>query len=790
MMKSILSFASLVMLLNIPAGFAQTTVFFQGFENASTTCTENWGYTGGNRNTETAKTGSNSCRVGRSAESNTLTMNVVNISGLTGVTLTFSHSVRSGSGPGMDTREGAGIYVKLNGAASWTFLTGVSGNGDHSYGWTSTGGIANTCPNTYTTPNAYSYSVPAGTTTIQIKVISIGRNSSSCGAGTFVTDMTNGTATNFDRTDEGFFIDDIRLTTTATAIPGIWTGAVSTDWFNCSNWHNNIVPTSTTDVTIDQTASNNCVVGVAATGTAVCRNLSVSSNNGTNRTLTVQNNTSLTCSGNVSVTKSAGSGNQKLTLLDNCTFSCVNLTLTGSGSGAENAQFENEINTTVTATVNGNVVLNNGAKFDLTNSPNYGIIHIKGNYTNNGLETDFKQTNSIVHFDGTGAQSINTTSFNEVFSNIVVNKSSGTLTLNHSTDVENSVTFTNGVVNTSSSNLLIFYDGATAGSMSDASHVDGPVRKIGNETFTFPVGDAGNYQEITISAPGSSSDHFTAQYFQADPDPLYDDLLKDASLDHISSCEYWILDRTNGSSNVDVTLRWDASSCGVTVPADLRVARWNGSMWKDHGNGGTTGTTATGTIVTAGAVTAFSPFTLASVSTENPLPVELLNFTAYKDNHQVQTLWSTASEQNTQFHIVERSADGEYFVEKGRLPAAGFSNHPLYYQLRDEAPLKGTGYYRLKTIDVDGQVSYSPVVAVNNGEGTNVTVSYNEQGAVVNSLNDQEIELYNAGGQLIRTMNIKAGQSLSLSHLPYGLYLLNCKTCLDNQQAPLKVIIK
>jgi len=788
MMKNLLYITVLFTAFAMQNALAQTTVFFQGFENASTTCTENWGYTGGNRNSETMKTGSFSCRVGRSAESNTLTMNAVNISGLTGVTLTFSHSVRSGSGPGMDTREGAGIYVKLNGAASWTFLTGVSGNGDYSYGWTSTGGTANTCPNTYTTANAYSYSVPAGTSTIQIKVISIGRNSSTCASNNFVTDMTNGTATNFDRTDEGFFIDDIRLTTTATAIPGIWTGAVNTDWFNCSNWNNNIVPTSTTDVTIDQSAANNCVIGVSATGSAVCRNLSISSNNGTVRSLTVQNNTSLNCSGNVTVTKSAGSGSLKFTLLDNCVFSCVNMTITGNGSGAENAQFENETSTP-NATVNGNLIINAGGVLDLTDSPDYGILHIKGNYTNNGLETDFKQTNSIVHFDGTGAQSINTGTFNELFAHVVVNKSSGILTLNHSTEVENSVTFTNGIVNTSSSNLLIFLDGATASAMSNASHVDGPVRKIGNEAFTFPVGNAGNYQEVAISAPGSSSDHFTAQYFQTDPDPLYDDALKDATLDHISSCEYWILDRTGGSSNVTVTLRWDGASCGVTVPAELRVSRWNGSMWKDHGNGGTTGTITTGTIVTAGVVTSFSPFTISSTTTENPLPVALLNFNAYLDNDVVQTYWSTASEQNTQFHVVERSAKGEYFTEVGKANAAGFSNHTLNYQLADAQPLQGTSYYRLKTIDFDGQTSYSNIVPVSNANSTNVSVSYSEQGAVVFSPNDQEIELYHAGGQLVKTLEIKAGQNLALGQLPAGLYLLNCKSCKQGTQVPVKVVI-
>src|SRR6202008_4359188 len=104
---------------------------------------------------------------------------------------------------------------------------------------------------------------------------------------------------------------------------------------------------------------------------------------------------------------------------------CNDLTLTGTSSGAENAQFENEISTTVTATVNGNLINNVGGKLDLSNPPNYGILHIHGNYTNNGIETDFKQSNSIVHFDGTSNQTINAAGFTEIFSNIVVNTATG-----------------------------------------------------------------------------------------------------------------------------------------------------------------------------------------------------------------------------------------------------------------------------------------------------------------------------------------------------------------------------
>jgi len=191
--------------------FSQIRYYAQGFESLTNACPNNWTYSGGNRNNQHAKTGSYSARVGRSGESNTLTLNPVDISQLTNVSLRLSHSILSGSGPGMDTREGAVFLISLNGGA-YSILSGVSGFGDHNYPWTaSLGGTTSTSSGctSFQTPNALIYSIPAGTTTVSIRVISVGRNSSSCS--NFNNDMNAGTASNFDRTDEGIYIDDVEI---------------------------------------------------------------------------------------------------------------------------------------------------------------------------------------------------------------------------------------------------------------------------------------------------------------------------------------------------------------------------------------------------------------------------------------------------------------------------------------------------------------------------------------------------------------------------------------------------
>lgn len=188
---------------------AQQIVYYhQGFENS---CPDNWGYSGGNVNTETARTGFSSARVGRLGESTTLTMQTVDVSGIQSSVLSLYHSIRSGSGPGMDTREGAVILVALNGG-TYSFLSGVGGFGDHNYPWTSADGgdlSSSAGCNVYQTQNPLQYDIPLGTTSISIKVISIKVSSTNCT--TYNNNMNSGVAGNYDRNDEGFFIDDVQI---------------------------------------------------------------------------------------------------------------------------------------------------------------------------------------------------------------------------------------------------------------------------------------------------------------------------------------------------------------------------------------------------------------------------------------------------------------------------------------------------------------------------------------------------------------------------------------------------
>lgn len=205
-------------------------------------------------------------------------------------------------------------------------------------------------------------------------------------------------------------------------------------------------------------------------------------------------------------------------------------------------------------------------------------------------------------------------------------------------------------------------------------------------------------------------DAFTAEYFYANPQLIYGATLG-AGLNHISACEYWILDRTTGTSNRNVTLSWDANSCGVTLLSDLRVARHNGTTWVSEGNTATAGTLTSGTVI-SGLVTSFSPFTLSSTTTANPLPIELVNFNAMYNGKDVDVTWTTASEINNDYFTVLRSADGFSFFDLQNVSGAGNSSAIIYYGIKDKGPLNGLSYYQLKQTDYDGTSTRSQIVPV------------------------------------------------------------------------------
>ena len=97
-----------------------------------------------------------------------------------------------------------------------------------------------------------------------------------------------------------------------------------------------------------------------------------------------------------------------------------------------------------------------------------------------------------------------------------------------------------------------------------------------------------------------------------------------------------------------------------------------------------------------------------------PLDVSLLDFTAeYNENEDVVDLyWHTASEINNDYFIVETSTDGKNYEELIKINGAGNTTFETEYLTFDTQPKRGTNYYRLVEVDMNGKKRHLKTISV------------------------------------------------------------------------------
>lgn len=300
--------------------------------------------------------------------------------------------------------------------------------------------------------------------------------------------------------------------------------------------------------------------------------------------------------------------------------------------------------------------------------------------------------------------------------NLTINRSGpGVITLTNSLQVSGLLTLTDGYLVTTGGGPFTIVAGGSSTTGSNASFVSGPMKKVGDTAFEFPVGKSGKWAAIGISAPANIADVFTAEYFPV----AYSNLTLDPSLMAVSDKEYWSLSRTGSSSNITVTLYFNSglfSGIYSVLTQDLVVAYFNGTDWEDmNGTKFNTGTILAGTVSTEN-VNSVGFFTFGSPSGVNPLPVSLTEFTATAAGRTAELVWRTESEINNDHFDIERSHDGIGFAKVGQVGGGGTVNTPTVYAFTDyQLPAVNQPdyyYYRLKQVDYNGDFEYSPIRSV------------------------------------------------------------------------------
>ncbi|WP_210518644.1 FG-GAP-like repeat-containing protein [Hymenobacter terricola] len=115
-----------------------------------------------------------------------------------------------------------------------------------------------------------------------------------------------------------------------------------------------------------------------------------------------------------------------------------------------------------------------------------------------------------------------------------------------------------------------------------------------------------------------------------------------------------------------------------------------------------------------GTIYRFEQNQVAALSS-SPLPVVLTAFTGQAASTGNRLSWATAQEVKSASFVVEASANGTEFAAVAELAAAGNSATARSYEYLDAsatALAAARRYYRLRQVDLDGTVAYSPVVTL------------------------------------------------------------------------------
>ncbi|MES1197938.1 MAG: T9SS type A sorting domain-containing protein, partial [Chitinophagaceae bacterium] len=335
--------------------------------------------------------------------------------------------------------------------------------------------------------------------------------------------------------------------------------------------------------------------------------------------------------------------------------------------------------------------------------------------------------------------------------------------------------------------IRIYLDGTQIGSTSLTSATVWTI----NAPFTYPL-YAGAVISVTAQASGGAAENFTcsstATVSCTSPStPDITPTLTAITSGHTvtfnvstvtSNTWYALLDNT-GASYATSVYRTTTSSFNLTTTTFTSAGTYNLNLTANKLTG-------------CGA-----SYQAATIIVSSVLPVTLINFEAAWQNGSVYLNWSTSSEQNVSHFEIEKSLDGNNFNVIGSVNAAGNSQVTNYYDFIDHDPGENKIYYRLKTVDLDGNKKYSKIVKLTLKPIIITSVTPNpfttelNLKIVLGKSEQLTVRLFDALGKQMLLQKAQGQKGINnirlheLGHLTKGLYFISISTEDQNIQQKL-----
>ena len=300
--------------------------------------------------------------------------------------------------------------------------------------------------------------------------------------------------------------------------------------------------------------------------------------------------------------------------------------------------------------------------------------------------------------------------------------------------------------------FLTYESNANYTNATDAKHVNGWVKKIGNTAFTFPVGNASLLRDITIQNLSTTAE-FKCRYNAMTPNPTQTAL----PIVLVNNFEYWNLDRISGGT-AKVLINWNNAK--VTCPPytlnEIRVVQYNNGLWTSRGG------TAAGNVLSTGTVLSDVTDNFGMVtfgSTNWFLEKGNISLTGTRTAGTSKIQWQYKGDNQPVAYEIERSNDGVTFTSLAKVSATANTNT---YNFVDTKPVTTeTFWYRIKGIAANGNGLYSTVITLNEQQtglkvttvATNKTIHVTAHGSLAGNYH---YTVVNMNGQLMQQGNITA----------------------------------
>jgi len=159
----------------------------------------------------------------------------------------------------------------------------------------------------------------------------------------------------------------------------------------------------------------------------------------------------------------------------------------------------------------------------------------------------------------------------------------------------------------------------------------------------------------------------------------------------------------------------------------------------------------------------------------------LFNFKAINIGKEVLLNWSTASENNNDYFVVEHCIDEITFHEIGRVDGEGNSTVIHSYDYLHISPNEGNNYYRLKQVDFEETFTYSDIISVFIKKDIVLEVypiPVNEVLSIVvgtEGVFNGIVHLISVDGKVIRQLPLAHNQArldIDIANFPPGIYFV------------------